>query len=126
MSSANIEQRITFGPFRMQHLREQVDDRFREAFNSYLAQKVISLLDGEVARIEGRVFSHYDQRQFAQMSEVNYRFYYEIRFSSPKGVEKGWGELDYDPRTASWTPSLIKPPRVRTLTDERKSQALFE
>ncbi|HXU75211.1 MAG TPA: hypothetical protein VN794_01520, partial [Methylomirabilota bacterium] len=36
------------------------------------------------------------------------------------------GELDYDPGSASWTPSRIKPPRVRTLTFKRKVQALSE
>ncbi len=126
MRSANIEQRVTFGPFRMQHLREQVHDRFRQAFYSYLDHQVMPLLDGQVERVEGRVFSHYDQPQFAELAEVRLRYYYEVSCSSAAGVEEAWGELDYDPGTASWTPSQTKPPRVRTLTQKRKVQALSE
>ncbi len=55
MSSANIEQGITFGPFRMPHLSEQVNDRFRRAFYSYLSREVMPSLDGQIMRIEGRV-----------------------------------------------------------------------
>jgi len=126
MSSANIVQEVTFGPFRMSHLREQADDRFRRAFYSYLAQQVMPSLDGQIVRIDGRVFSHYDQPQFAQLPEVRLRYYYETSFSSTAGVEEAWGELDYDPSTASWTPSPVKPPRVRTLTQKHKVRALQE
>jgi hypothetical protein len=126
MHSAKIEQEVTFGPFRMSHLGEQVDDRFRKAFYSYLAQQVMPSLDGQIVRIEGRVFSHYDQQQFAQLPEVRLRYYYEISCASAAGVEEAWGELDYDPSTASWTPSRTKPPRVRTLTQKRRVRALQE
>ena len=126
MPLTNIERRVVFGPFRMPHLTERVDDRFRQAFYSFLAQHVIPFLDGEVARIDGRVFSHYDQPQFAQMAEVRLRYYYEVSCSSSAGVEEAWGELDYDPNSASWTPSRTKPPRVRTLSEKRKVRALFE
>jgi hypothetical protein len=126
MRSANIEQGVTFGPFRMPHLREQVDDRFRRAFYAYLSQKVMPSLDGQIVRIEGRVLSHYDQPQFAQLAEVRLRYYYEASFSSAEGVEEAWGELDYHPGPASWTPSRTKPPAVRTLTQKRKVQALCE
>jgi len=126
MRSGNIEQEVTFGPFRMSHLAEPVDDRFRHAFYSYLARQVIPSLDGQIVRIAGRVFSHYDQPQFARLAEVKLRYYYEISFSSTAGVEEAWGELDYDPSTASWTPSRTKPPCVRTLTDKRKRRALFD
>jgi len=126
MGSANIEHTITFGPFRMQHLRAQVDDRFRQAFYSYLDQQVMPLLDGQVERIEGRVFSHYDHPQFAQLAEVRLRYYYKVSFSSAAGVEEACGELDYDPGPASWSPSRTKPPGVRTLTQKRKVQALCE
>jgi hypothetical protein len=126
MPSANIEQAIAFGPFRMPHLAEQVDHRFRQAFYSYLTQQVIPSLDGRIVRIEGRVLSHYDQPQFAELTEIRFRYYYEISLSSTAGVEEAWGELDYDPSTASWTPSRTKPPRVRTLTQKRKVRALHE
>ena len=126
MSLANIVQEVTFGPFRMSHLREQADDRFRRAFYSYLAQQVMPSLDGQIVRIDGRVFSRYDQPQFAQLPEVRLRYYYETSFSSTAGVEEAWGELDYDPSTASWTPSPVKPPRVRTLTQKHKVRALQE
>jgi hypothetical protein len=124
MRSTNIEQGVTFGPFRMPHLAEQVDDRFRRAFYSYLAQQVIPSLDGQIERIDGRVFSHYDQPQFAQLTEVRRRYYYEISFASVAGVEEAWGELDYDPSSAWWTPSRTRPPCVRTLTQKRKVRAL--
>jgi hypothetical protein len=110
----------------MAHIQEQVDVRFRCAFNSYLAQKVIPLLDGKVVRISARVLSHYDQPQFNHLAEVRLRFYYEINFSSDAGVEEAWGELDYDSGTATWTPSRIKPPCVRTLTVKRQIQALMD
>jgi hypothetical protein len=55
------------------------------------------------------------------LTEVRRRYYYEISFSSAAGVEEAWGELDYDPSTASWIPSRTKFPRVRTLTQKRKS-----
>jgi hypothetical protein len=124
MRFANIEQGIAFGPFRMPHLAEQVDDRFRRAFYSYLDQQVVPSLDGQIERIEGRVFSHYDQPQFAELCEVRNRFYYQVSFSSSAGTEEAWGELDYDPGSASWTPSRTKPPCVRTLTQKRKVRAL--
>jgi len=120
LDSAKFEQGITFGPFRMPHLQEQVNERMRQAFYSYLAQKVVSLLEGQILRIDGRVFSHYDDPQFAGIADVRRRYYYEIRLSSPTGVEEAWGELDYDPDTATYAPSRIKPPRVRTLTEVRK------
>jgi hypothetical protein len=120
----NIDQEVTFGPFRMAHLREQVDDRFRRAFCCYLVEKVIPLLDGNVTRIAGRVFSHYDQPQFAAMAEVRSRYYYEISFSSEGGIEEAWGELDYDSAGAGWIPSKIKPPSVRTLAHKREVDQL--
>ncbi len=120
----NIDQEVTFGPFRMAHLREQVDDRFRRAFYCYLIEKVVPLLDGRITRIAGRVFSHYDQPQFAVLAEVRSRYYYEISFSSAGGVEEAWGELDYDSAGAAWVPSRIKPPSVRTLTHKRESDQL--
>ena len=126
MHSASIEQGVTFGPFRMPHLAEQVDERFCRAFYSYLAQQVIPSLDGQIERIKGRVFSHYDQSQFAQLIEVRRRYYYEISFSSAAGSEEAWGELDYDATTSSWTSSRTKPPSVRTLTQKRKVRALQE
>jgi hypothetical protein len=126
MRSADIEQGITFGPFRMPHLGEHVDERFRRAFCSYLAQQVMPSLDGEIVRVEGRVFSHYDQPQFVHLAEVRCRYYYQIAFSCRSGVEEAWGELDYDPCTASWTPSRTKPPCVRTLTEKRKVRALCQ
>ena len=126
MSTAIINQGVTFGPFRMPHLREQVDERFRRAFYSYLAEKVLPLLDGKIDRIEGRVGSDYDQLEFVDLVEVRFRYCYKISCFCEAGVEEAAGELDYDPSTASWTPSRIKPPGVRTLTDKRRAQALFE
>lgn len=126
MPLAHIEEGVTFGPFQMPHLAEQVDDRFRRAFYSYLVQQVIPALDSQVERVEGRVFSHYDQPEFAQLAEVRLRYYYEVSFSSAAGVEEAWGELDYDPSTTSWTPSRTKPPSVRNLTQKRKVRALGE
>jgi hypothetical protein len=119
-----IQNNITFGPFRMAHLEELVDERFRRAFYCYLTQQVMPLLDGQVTRIDGRIFSHYDQPQFAAMAEVRSRFYYEISFSSAEGVEEAWGELDDNPVGSTWTPSKVKPPSVRTLTEKRKLDEL--
>ena len=85
MRSANFEQEVTFGPFRMSHLGEQVDERFRRAFYSYLAQQVMPLLDGQIERVEGRVFSHYDQPQFAQLSGAERSFF--TRSNHPKQAQ---------------------------------------
>ncbi len=126
MRSDEFEQGVTFGPFHMPHLDKQADDRFRRAFYSYLEQKVMPSLDGQIVRVEGRLFSHYDQPQFADLAEVSLRYYYEVTFASTGGVEEAWGELDYNPDNANWTPTRVKPPRVRTLTDKRKVQALRE
>jgi hypothetical protein len=122
----NVERQITFGPFRMAHLREQADERFERAFFCYLVEKVIPLLDGEVTRIAGRIFSHYDQPEFAAMAEVRSRYYYDLSFTSDGGSEEGWGELDYDSASAAWVPSRIKPPSVRTLTHKREVKQLWE
>jgi hypothetical protein len=84
------------------------------------------LLDGQIARVGGRVLSHYDQPQFAELAEVRFRYYYEVSFSSLSGIEEAWGELDYDPTSAFWIPSRTKPPCVRTLTQKRKGQAFYE
>jgi hypothetical protein len=124
MPPPNFDEGITFGPFRMPHLAEQVDDRFSKAFRSYLAEKVMPLLDGRVEQVQGRVYSHYDRPQWLQRPEFKSRYYYEINFFSPKGVEEAWGELDYHRDTATWTPSQTKPPSVRTLTFKRKARAL--
>jgi hypothetical protein len=121
-----MEHKITFGPFRMARLAEAVDDRFRQAFYSYLAQAVIPPLDGQIERIEGRVFSHYDQPEFAHLTEVRFRYYYELTLSSRQGVKEAAGEVVYDPTTASWTSSHIKPPSVRTLAEKRKIRALLD
>jgi hypothetical protein len=120
MDSARFEQEVTFGPFRMPLLQELVNERMRQAFYSYLEKKVVPLLEGQIVRIDGRVFSHYDDPQFAGTAEVGRRYYYEVRLSSRTGVEEAWGELDYDPDTATYAPSRIKPPRVRTLTEVRQ------
>jgi hypothetical protein len=120
MSPPGFDQAVSFGPFRMPHLQEQVNDRMRQAFYVYLADKVLPLLEGQIVRIEGRVFSHYDSPQFASIGEVRHRYYFELRLSSAAGVEQAWGEVDYDPDTTTYTPSRIKPPCVRTLTEVRK------
>jgi hypothetical protein len=122
MESANIEQGVIFGPFRMPHLQELVNERMRQAFYSYLAQQVMPLLEGEISRIDGQVYSHYDRQEFAALAVVRRRYYYEITLSSATGVEDAWGELDYDPDTATYTPSRIKPPGVRTLTEKRQME----
>ena len=46
MHAAEIAHGMTFGPFRMPHLSEQVDEDFRRSFCSYLAEQVIPSLDG--------------------------------------------------------------------------------
>ncbi|HEX5222031.1 MAG TPA: hypothetical protein VFZ59_20885 [Verrucomicrobiae bacterium] len=126
MGTPSLEQGVTFGPFRMPHFQEQVDDRFRRAFYNYIAQNVIPACDGKIDRIEGRVSSHYDQAEFANLGEVKSRYYYEIACFSPGGVEEASGELDYDPVTASWTPSRVKSPGVRTLSHKRRHKAWLE
>ncbi len=130
MHSPGFEQAVAFGPFRMPQFRDQVDDRMRQAFYSYLAKKVLPLLEGRIVRIDGRVFSHYDSPDFAAIGEVRHRYYYELRLASSGGVEQAWGEVDYDPDQATFTPSRIKPPGVRTLTEVRRieeaRQALLE
>ncbi len=104
MESAKFEQAVTFGPFQMPHLQELVNERMRQAFYSYLEQQVLPLLEGQVVRITGRVFSHYDRPEFAGIAEVSRRYYYEVSLSSQTGVEQAWGELDYDPDTATYAP----------------------
>ena len=107
----------------MPHLQELVNERMQQAFYSYLEQKVMPLLEGEIGRIDGRVFSHYDNPEFAGLAEVRRRYYYEVRLSSRTGVEEAWGELDYDPDTATYAPSRIKPPRVKALTEVHRIEA---
>jgi hypothetical protein len=119
MSLAHIEQAVVFGPFQMPRLQGQVNEEMRQAFYSYLAVKVMPLLEGEVVRIDGRVFSHYDRPEFAGLAEVRHRYYYEIRLSSEAGDEEAWGEVDYHPQSATYSPSRIKPPCVRTLSEKR-------
>lgn len=87
MSTPDIEQRIAFGPFQMGHLQEPVDDAMRRSFYSYLAEKVIPLLQGRITRIDGRLWSHYDRPEFAEIPAVRHRFYYEVSLVSEAGSE---------------------------------------
>jgi len=121
-----MEQAITFGPFRMAHLQEQIDERFRQAFFDYVVTQVIPRADGRIVRVEGKVTSHYDQPQFVPLAEVRHRFFYELSLISPRGIEEALGELDFHAATASWTPSQTKAPAVNTLTKQRRRQALIE
>src|SRR5262245_51029679 len=117
MNPAKIEYQLDFGPFRMVHFQQQVDERFRQTFFSYLVDKVMPLLDGEVVRITGRVGSNYDRPEFAELTTVRARFCYEVSFHSALGTEEAWGEVDYHGtrQTGVWTPSGIQPCRVSTL-----------
>jgi hypothetical protein len=122
MRKARVQHELRFGPFRTAHFRQQVDARFRRAFYSYLDQQVIPSLEGDIVRIGGRVYSHYDRRRFNDLVEVKHRYFYELRFQSAAGVEEASGEVDYDPATGVWTPSRLKPPRFVPLSYKRTEQ----
>jgi hypothetical protein len=116
MRKARAQHKIKFGPFRTSHFREQGHAGFRRAFYSYLDQQVIPYLEGDIVRIDGRVYSHYDRPQFNDLAEVKHRYYYELSFHSGAGTEQAEGEVDYDPAKNTWAPSRLKPPRVQTLS----------
>ncbi len=122
MREAGVQYKIRFGPFRTAHFRKQADARFRRAFYSYLDQQVIPSLEGNIVRIGGRVFSHYDRPQFNDLAGVKHRYYYELSFRSTAGTEEAEGEVDYDPARDKWAPSRLKPPRVQTLSDKRREK----
>lgn len=122
MRKAWVQYQIRFGPFRTAHFRKQVDARFRRAFYSYLDQQVIPSLEGDIVRIDGRVYSHYDRPQFNDLATVKHRYYYELRFHSAAGTEQAEGEVDYDPARDTWAPSRLKPPRVQTLSEKLREK----
>jgi hypothetical protein len=122
MSTPDIEQRVAFGPFQMRHLQEQVNDAMRRSFYSYLAEKVIPLLQGRIVRIDGRLWSHYDRPEFAGIPEVRHRYYYEVSLMSEAGSEDAWGEVDYNPQSSTFAAARIKPAGVRTLSEKRQNE----
>jgi hypothetical protein len=122
MHKARVQRKIRFGPFRTAHFGEQVDARFRRAFYSYLDQQVIPSLEGDIVRIGGRVYSHYDRPQFNDLAKVKHRYYYELSFHSAAGTEEAEGEVDYDPARDTWAASRLKPLRVKTLSEKRREK----
>lgn len=125
MSQAEFDKAVMFGPFQMPHLQEHVNNRLRDAFYTYLKERVIPAVEGRIMRVEGRFHSHYDRPEFASNATVRRRYYYTVDLISDEGTEDAWGELDYDPVSAALTTNHVKPPGVRILSVKR-SQAECE
>jgi hypothetical protein len=118
---------ISFGPFRTVHHERTVDERFRGAFLSYLENRVLGGVEGRVARVEGRVSSHYDDpKHFGPLSVVKFRYHYEIAFHSPQGVETARGDLDYDPSTVSFIETRQRPPVVDSLSAQGRRNDMLQ
>jgi hypothetical protein len=115
-----LEQGLAFGPFKTEHHQRSVDDRFRKALLSWLTINILPQVEGAFTRVEGRLYSHYDNPKFLGPDSIlQHRYYFQIKFQSPEGTEEAWGEVDYDRAHDTFTPTKIKPSHVRTLSAQR-------
>ena len=116
-----VRQSILFGPFKTEHHSRTVDERFREAFFAFLESKFLPQVDGQFTRVDGRLTSYYDdQKYFGPLSVVKHRYFYEFRLHSAEGTETARGEIDYDPKTATFSESKVRPPHVDSLSRQRR------
>ena len=122
-----LEQGFVFGPFKTEHHQRAVDDQFRKALIVWLVANVLPQVEGSVTRVEGRLYSHYDdQKFFGTNSILKHRYYFEISFHSPEGTETAGGELEYDRDRDTFTPTKVKPWHVKTLSSQRRLRELID
>ena len=122
-----IERDVSFGPFKTEHHNRTVDSRFRRSFFSFLQDRVLPSVDGNFTRAEGRLWSYYDDpKYFGPLSILRFRYFYEIGFHSPEGLETATGEIDYNPATSMFGETRIRPLHVDSLVLQRKRRDMME
>ncbi len=110
-----ISRDLLFGPFKTEWFRESVDEAVRRAAVRYIEEQVAPRIRGDIFRLGGAITSHYDAPEFAGRRELGGRYFLQLEFHTEEGVTGASGEIMYDPATASFSESPIKPVQVQLL-----------
>lgn len=112
---------IQFGPFKTEHHRQTVDERFKACVLDFIAKNIEPRLTVKPVKVEARLVAVYDDPKFfGPNSLVKYMYMLECLFTSEKGTEKGVASLEYDIETGTFSPRSSS--RVDTLALQRSRE----
>jgi len=121
------EHDVSFGPFKTEHHTRTVDARFRTAFIAFVRDRILPLVEGSFTRVEGKLYSNYDDpKYFGPLSVVRFRYFFELAFHSPDGMEAARGHLDYNSGAATFSEVPRQPPHVYSLSLQRRRKYVGE
>jgi hypothetical protein len=110
-----------FGPFKTSHHRAIVDSKFRSEFFNYLEHSILPQVEGEINRVDGCLWSDYDEEIFTGPQSIAKRKYsFKIRFFSGREKQTASGEIEFFEEKGAFEPSRRHPPSVDTLSAKKK------
>jgi hypothetical protein len=122
-----IKNGVHFGPFKTEHHRKVVDKIFQDHFFNYMELEILPKVEGQFDRVEGRVWSHYDDTKFfGPLSLLKFRYYFEISFHSGISKEIARGEVNYDKDHGTFTGTSKSPPHVDSLSHQKKRLEMMD
>jgi hypothetical protein len=115
-----VKNALQFGPFKTNHHRATVDSKFQSEFFDYLERSILPQVEGEIDRVDGRLWSDYDEEIFTGPQSIAKRRYsFKIRFFSGREKQTASGEVEYFEEKGAFEPSRRYAPSVDTLSAKK-------